>query len=434
MEITFNTKFLYKLRPERMVLIAILMLLVMLILAPIQINNTLDFSSVVYIVSSLLAFLLGTKMIRTRAKRQQLTIQVNIPKLTKIYNLTFWLGFIGVVFRYYDLFFFRGLSLASTTLENMEMATEESGNIFSIVASLLIFNVYIPLTIDLVCDKLNTRKRKILTLLVFFSLMINALLSGSRFAIITPLVYWFILLLYAGKIKIRWSVKNVAIGLFILLGVGYLIGALFIRRLNEQDVTAVMAVSSVTGGYSDKVPATASFQRLLSESEDEWYYVYLFTYSNITQYGTHAIFEFPVVKKFIDQKNDHYYGTATFSVITKFILKIFNSPYNILEQIYKHNARPGIWSTFFFLWYLDFGWMGIVFMFIFGYFAKKVWANVYYLHNILYLPLLCFLSIVLLLILQLNYIAGSGTYALFSFVTLPLIFKSPICGVVIHNK
>lgn len=95
---------------------------------------------------------------------------------------------------------------------------------------------------------------------------------------------------------------------------------------------------------------------------------------------------------------------------------------------------PGIWSTFFFLWYLDFGWMGIVFMFIFGYFAKKVWANVYYLHNILYLPLLCFLSIVLLLILQLNYIAGSGTYALFSFVTLPLIFKSPICGVVIHNK
>lgn len=45
---------------------------------------------------------------------------------------------------------------------------------------------------------------------------------------------------------------------------------------------------------------------------------------------------------------------------------------------------------FLFLWYLDFGWMGIVFMFIFGYFAKKVWANVYYLHNILYLPLLCF--------------------------------------------
>lgn len=114
------------------------------------------------------------------------------------------------------------------------MATEESGNIFSIVASLLIFNAYIPLTIDLVCDKLNTRKRKILTLLVFFSLMINALLSGSRFAIITPLVYWFILLLYAGKIKIRWSVKNVAIGLFILLGVGYLIGALFIRRLMSR--------------------------------------------------------------------------------------------------------------------------------------------------------------------------------------------------------
>lgn len=75
-----------------------------------------------------------------------------------------------------------------------------------------------------------------------------------------------------------------------------------------------------------------------------------------------------------------------------------------------------------------------LFLCLFSDISLKVWANVYYLHNILYLPLLCFLSIVLLLILQLNYIAGSGTYALFSFVTLPLIFKSPICGVVIHNK
>lgn len=434
MEITFNTKFLYKLRPERMVLIAILMLLVMLILAPIQINNTLDFSSVVYIVSSLLAFLLGTKMIRTRAKRQQLTIQVNIPKLTKIYNLTFWLGFIGVVFRYYDLFFFRGLSLASTTLENMEMATEESGNIFSIVASLLIFNAYIPLTIDLVCDKLNTRKRKILTLLVFFSLMINALLSGSRFAIITPLVYWFILLLYA------WQNQNPMVGKECGHRTIYSIGCRIFDRGSFHTSVKWAGCDCGYGGFfrNRRLFRQSSGNSILSTTiigKRRWVVlrllIYLFKYYSIRNT---CHFEFPVVKKFIDQKNDHYYGTATFSVITKFILKIFNSPYNILEQIYKHNARPGIWSTFFFLWYLDFGWMGIVFMFIFGYFAKKVWANVYYLHNILYLPLLCFLSIVLLLILQLNYIAGSGTYALFSFVTLPLIFKSPICGVVIHNK
>lgn len=433
-KVTLDIGFIYNLRPERIVLIALLILLGLLILAPIKINNTLDTSSVLYIIFSLFFFLLGTKLVRNKRIKSQIEIKVDRSKINRIYKSTFYLGLVGVLFRYYDLFAYRGVSMASSTIDNMDLMADAGGNIFSIIASLLIFNAYIPPMIDIICKKLHSLKWKVLSSVTFFALMINGLISGSRFAIIIPVGYYLLLLLCAGKLRLNLSFRNVVSWLVIFISMIYVVGALFLRRVSDQNITAFMTIASATGGYSDKVPATESFQRFLMNSEDKWYYVYLFAYSNITQYGTHAIFEFPIVKKYIDQQGDYFYGKATFAVITKFIHKIIGSSYNIQEDINDHNARIGIWSTFFFLWYLDFGWLGIFCMFFLGYFAKKVWSHVYYQHNILYLPLLCIFSIILLLIFQLNYISGSGTYALTTFTLLTVCFKSPFSTVLIDKK
>lgn len=399
-KVTLKLGFIYNLRPERVILIALIALFGFLLLAPVNIRNTLDVSSVLYIVLSLLFFWLGTKMIRTKRLNTQIEIKVDRSKIERIYNITFWLGLIGVLFRYYDLFVYRGVSLSTSTIDNMELMAGESGNIFSIVASLLIFYAYIPPLIDAICDDLHSVKWKILSLAVFIALMINGLLCGSRFAIVIPILYYLLLLLCTGKLKFRFSFRNMIIWLVIIVVVGYIVGHLFLRRLSDMNVPAITVLASETGGYSDKVPATDSFQRLLIDSSDKWYFVYLFAYSNIMQYGAHAIFEFPVVKQYVDQRGDYFYGTATFSVITKFFTKLLGSSYDIQGEINSHNARRGIWSTFFFLWYLDFGWFGVILMFVFGYCAKKVWSQVYYRHNLLYLPLLCLLSIILLLIFQ----------------------------------
>lgn len=428
-KVTLKMGFIYNLRPEKIMWIAILALFGFLILAPVDINNTLDTSSVSYIILSLLFFWAGTKMIRTRRVNTPVEIEVDRGKIERIYKITFWLGLIGVLFRYYDLFVYRGVSISTSAMDNMDLMAGESGNIFSIIASMLMFSAYIPPMIDLLCEKLHSWGWKVLSFIVFVALMINGVLCGSRFAIVIPIVYYLLLLLSTGKLKFRFSFRNMMIWLVIIIGVGYVVGALFLRRLSEQNVTVVMSISSETGGYSDKVPATASFQRLLTGSSDKWYFVYLFAYSNVTQYGMHAIFEFPEVKKYVDQQGDHFYGAATFSVITKFIHKVLGSSYNIQEEINRHNARIGIWSTFFFLWYLDFGWVGVFLMFILGYLTKKVWSNVYYRQHILYLPLLCILSIILLLVFQLNYISGSGTYALITFIALLICFKSPFSTV-----
>ncbi len=432
-QITLKPEIVYNLRPERIILIALIILFGFLILAPVNIHNTLDTSSVLYIVLSLLFFWLGTKMIRSKRTNAQIEIKVNRAKIERIYKITFCLGLVGVLFRYYDLFFYRGVSISTSTIDNMNLLAEGSGSIFSIIASLLMFYTYIPPMIDLICKGLHSFKWKLLSLTVFCLLMINGLLCGSRFAIVIPLVYYVLLLLCVGKLKFHISFKNMMMWLVIILGIGYIVGALFLRRLSDQNISSTMALVSETGGYSDKVPATDSFRSLLEGSSDKWYFVYLFAYSNIMQYGVHAIFEFPIVKQYVDQQGDHFYGTATFSVITKFLTKVFGSTYDIQEEINQHNARRGIWSTFFFLWYLDFGWFGIFMMFVFGYLAKKVWSQVYYYHNMLYIPLMCVFTIILLLVFQLNYISGSGTYALVTFTTLALCFKSPFSAVRIEQ-
>lgn len=185
-------------------------------------------------------------------------------------------------------------------------------------------------------------------------------------------------------------------------------------------MTGAMSVVSEHGGYSDKVPATPEFVQLLNDSESTFYYPYLFAYSHICQYFTHAVFEFPVVKGYIDQTDKYFYGGATFGVFYKLIAKLAGLSQSDVRQ---YNARPGIWSTFFFCWYLDFRWWGVFLMTLLGILFKFVWNKVYSKGNIFCLPLYVFCFIILLFILQLNFIAGSGTYALFSFTLLPWLCK-----------
>lgn len=420
-DVTLNLKFLYKLRPERSLLIALIFSGAMFLIAPVTFRNTLTFPSVSYLVLCILAFFLGTALIKSRKPRSNVTITLSRRRLQRIYDIFLLVGIIGIVFRYIDLFFVRGLSVSYTTIENVELAGETSGNIFSVLASMTSYFIYVPFTLNMVCKGLHRRRENIFSGIVILFLAINFFISGSRFAAVFPLMYIVIILLYARKIRIKFSFKTVLIGAVALVGFVYIVSAPFLRRLEDMNIPAQAVLDA--SGYSHKVPASESFQKILRQNEGRWTYPFLFAYANATQYATHALLEFPEVMEYVDEKGDHFYGSATFYVVVKFFTKITGSSYDVMQDIMRHNARNGIWSTFFFMWYLDFGWFGIIMMFLFGYLAKKAWALIFYRCNILYIPLLSFLTIALYLILQLNYLAGSGTYALFVFLVLPWFFK-----------
>lgn len=189
---------------------------------------------------------------------------------------------------------------------------------------------------------------------------------------------------------------------------------LFIQRLTIQNKTVFDSTESSTGGYSDKVPPKDYYVELMSENQNNPAILgFLFAYVQTTQYAIHGLWEFPLVKENIDKHGYRTYGSSTFWVIDKFLYKfgIGIDP----ELTFLYNARPGIWSTFFFNWYLDFGYWGIPLMFFLGMFVKHVWNKIRYNYNIFYLPLLLFFMLVFMYIMQLNRFVGTGTYALVSF-------------------
>ena len=106
-----NTSFLYYINPERAVITAIFFFLLLLIIAPIHIINTLDVASLAYLILALSSFLLGTKLIRrNRIRNKVLNVIIEKDRILKIYRISTFLGILGVGFRYIDLLFVRGMS------------------------------------------------------------------------------------------------------------------------------------------------------------------------------------------------------------------------------------------------------------------------------------------------------------------------------------
>lgn len=424
-EIYLDRKILYYFRPEKVLSLSLLFLLIAFIIAPITIQNTLDVESVLYLTLCILFFFIGTSFVKSK-KYYPVTITVSKIALKKIYNRTLILGCIGLIFRYFDLLIYRDLSFSNSIVENHEFGTETGGSIYSIIASLLMYFAFIPITINLICGQLNSKKQKIFSFILFILIPISTLMFGSRFGLITPMSYLVLLLISSGKLKVKLSAKFIIISVSTIIIFLTVISSLFLKRLDEMNITGIGSVSGVTGGYADKVPVSDSYQKLMQKYEGTFIFPYLFAYANLTQYTTHAVIEFPGVKNNIDEKGiEPMYGKATFFVFYKFIEKVFQLDYSVTDEMAKANSRNGIWSTFFLYWYLDFRWFGIILMAVLGFLFKKIWAIVYKKLNLLYLPIVLYLPIIVFLIPQLNYLAGISCYVLTSLACLPIFFKLP---------
>lgn len=408
----------YALRPENVLFISVGALFIVFLIAPVKITGHVTFKSISYIVLCISGFIAGCKLINSKKRNDDISFKTKRKKIAKIYKVFFYLSLLAITLKTIDLYYLRGVSWTASTTENTETLSEGGGNIFSIVSSIFIFSTYIPVTLNFLAKELNTKKSKKYALLIFGYNLFDCIITGSRFALIRPIVYFTLLLFVSGTMngKInKWVILASAVGVTV---VANLVGAMFLRRLSDMNIDELASLRAEYAGYASTVPISDQYQKLMIESYGEWYYTYLFTYANVTQYISHAVFEFPAVMDYVDQKGDLLYGKSTFFVYIKFINKVLGSEEDITKAIDDHNLRPGIWSTFFFSWYLDFGWFGIFLFYLVGLFSKWVWKQTYAYRNFYFIPLVLFGTIIWSLTLQLNYIQGSGTYAITIFLLL----------------
>ena len=415
MSLTFNfdiNRSARRVKPIRLVCYGIIFFLGMWLIAPVEPANTLTIDSLGYIITCILACMLGCVL--NNKKRKNITITYDTKKIARIYRLLLKLSLFAVALRLFDIFIARGQGVGLDNFgDNIESGLQHESSFSSIISALFYFVPFFPVFINMIFPSITSKKSKILAFFLFCFIGIGAVISGSRNAFLDPLLLLAFLFLFTRN-KIQIKLKNVIAVVFLSSIFLMISSVLFIQRLTVQNKTVFDSTESSTGNYSDKVPPKDYYIGLMSENENNPAILgFLFAFVQTTQYAIHGLWEFPVVKENIDKHGYRTYGASTFWVIDKSLYKfgIGIDP----ELPIKYNARPGIWSTFFQNWYMDFGWWGVLWMFILGLIVKLIWNKIRYEENIFYLPLLLFFMLVFMYLMQLNRFVGTGTYALVSF-------------------
>ncbi|WP_222428672.1 hypothetical protein [Lutibacter sp. Hel_I_33_5] len=129
----------------------------------------------------------------------------------------------------------------------------------------------------------------------------------------------------------------------------------------------------------------------------------------ISQYYVHGVFEFDNLVKFYKNKPHK----LTLGKYTFFTLNRFTNKYGItntdLEKIQLLHPRGYTFITFFGGLFLDFGWYGVIIMFLYGMFQRYSYNQILINKNE-FLPLFIFLLFVNFFMLTFNYLRGLGIY------------------------
>ena len=406
MEVTSpNTNFLKKINPVKVILMSFLIWFILFITSPLEIKIDIDYSGYILIFISIIAFILGFKLKRVKNKTGIRVI--NSKKAKQMFNLILFLAVIGFMFKVFDRFFIRGISLGSNFFENRESMETGGGNIVGIITAFLIPFSYIPLFLYWSFKIKLNRVIVLLTYFVFFFQIFDALLLGSRSVIFILGMMLFLYLNYFKKFQFTFF-KVIQLLLVALL-FSLLMTYMFIERTKIFAGDSAYQVAMNTSNFNYTLSSNDKFKSSFA-NKSEVNKLLSFTYISTVQYFTHGMFEY--VYLFKNFKGDYSLGSSNFIVYKRFVDKVFGIKTDT-KRIMNLAPRTGVYKTLFGPLYIDFGWFTIVFMFFFGRFTCSVynkalagsdWALLSYFY----------LFIVLLFSPVFNFISGAGGLFLFT--------------------
>ncbi|MBA6151929.1 oligosaccharide repeat unit polymerase [Gelidibacter maritimus] len=142
---------------------------------------------------------------------------------------------------------------------------------------------------------------------------------------------------------------------------------------------------------------------------------------SLKHYFAHGVVEYIRMVNHLDYSTGYYYGQYEFDVFFKFF-RSFGVPLKSGVQMQSILKRKAVYSTFFGPFYIDFGFFGVVILFFWGRFTKRV-----YIHaqdrNTEYVVFYGYLATIIITSAFINFLLGSSSYYLFAFFISLLLFK-----------
>ena len=418
-DIFFNQKLLRHFTPARSCVYGILFYFFLLLLSPVSPRCEFDVSSIVYICLSIASFCCGSFIVFPRRAPEIFSLKTK--HFQRAYKLILIFAIIGTIAKFIDIFIIRALSFSQNMFENREISLQHSGNVIALVAAFLMYAPYILIVFSFAAPASITLKGKILIWGLFGFQLVFPLLMGSRAGLLFPGLFLMLVLVYFRKIRFRLNTGIILIGLFLFICGCILSGSMYRDRILLMNPQAIVEDATRGEGAANTVPTNDTIYHILSELEDfSLLKAGILGYVNICQYYLHGMLEFHGQKQYIDQLGAHSCGNYMFSVYYRFFqgLTGWNTSPVLLTSYF---VRPGIFCSMFGYSYTDFGWFGLLFMFLFGGIQKKLWSIVYHSGNLILLPWIFLGSIIIFLFPLLNLFPGSMTYAFTLIIVLYLI-------------
>lgn len=356
-------------------------------------------------------------------QKQQSGYSIRRKDLIRLFWLLFAMATLSQMMWIIDRFYLRGVSLAVDALERRDALEENSSTLLSIMSAILspaaLVVWHIALSIKTQYKK--HKKYTILAVFIFWLPAINSTIMGSRSTFLISIFIFFLVWAYHKNDKIKIS------GLLIILTTFFLTTVYFIQTfLHRLELIGLSGLYSIQNSvYAFTLQPSPSSLNYMSNNEGNFLTSILFSITNIAQYYCHGVFElFYQIDNF--QGFEHSLGSNTFFVLYKFLTMLAPFLPDAFQLLESGRPHYGAFGTFFGPLHSDFGWFGVMVVFIFGIMAqitiKKARSDPGYI------PLAALISASITMFPVINMLnAGIGFY-LFSFFivyafTWKLIFK-----------
>lgn len=397
-----------------------------------KLTFNLTFLLIIYIISFLLGcFIMHMVMNKNKKKISTVNFKFNI-RWIKIINK---LAFLGLIIRFYDLIINKNFFNYSSSIDFRSNYIGGEYSILSLFSSILFPMSLLSILIYLLDGKSFNKKIKFNILINIILLLLYSLTLGGRTQITLMLVSIIFIFLYKGNRVKKVASKKRRKGRFLIISISVAIFIVFIiysnsileERLLYQGRNTESALIYLE--YAHQLKVNENIMSFISTHNNT---SYIYTLISLRHYVIHGLYELQNLINTFDLNNIAY-GSYEFNPILK-VIGLFGGPYKSIQAIGNSLNKTGVYTTFFGPVYVDFGYLGIIFMFIFGFLCTYLWCKSEYdiRAKLLY-------SLFFSIILHIPFInmiqSGMGLYYILAFIIALYIIPYFIRGgVIIENK
>ena len=354
------------LSPWRIALAGLGVYALVLFLGPVTVVRSVSETAVMYVVACYGGFLFGAAVTSKRMLQAQSRRTLANHSIVAI---TYALASVGFLLRLYDRFMIRGIALDQSLLEKREALGLGGSNVFSIFAGVLYPFAYLTLFVYIGYAQ-KRWYRTLCTLLLFVAPTLDGALIGSRSPALVNLSLAVLFLAYFGYL--RPSLKSVLmVTIVLILAIGGS-AMMFGSRLDAMGISADFTM--YRSGYAYTVQPSERATDFLSARDDfSIGFQSTFALIHFAQYYTHGLLEFSLLEQYF--VGPHTGGAFLLSAYYKLIALFVGLP-SFDDAVLRTQPRVGVFNSFFGPLYVDFGWLGPLFMAAFAVALTRLWVRV----------------------------------------------------------